>query len=53
MFSGFLLFSGNLYLLSLTGMELTRPAIPIGGLVLIVAWLSLAIGGMRLSSSGK
>ena len=53
MFSGILLFSGNLYLLSLAGIQATRAAIPVGGVAFIAAWLSFAIGGMRLSSSGR
>ena len=52
MFSGILLFSGNLYLLSLAGIHLARAAIPMGGMAFIAAWLSFAIGGMRLPSSG-
>ena len=53
MFSGILLFSGSLYLLSLAGIQATRSAIPIGGVAFVVAWLSFAIGGMQLSSSGQ
>ena len=52
MFSGILLFSGNLYLLSLAGIQLARAAIPFGGMAFIAAWLSFAVGGMRLPSSG-
>jgi uncharacterized membrane protein YgdD (TMEM256/DUF423 family) len=50
MLSGILLFSGALYLLSLGGIQLTRPAIPVGGFFFLAAWLSLSIGAMRTSS---
>lgn len=53
MFSGILLFSGGLYLLSLAGLQLTRPGIPFGGAAFIVAWLLFAIGGLQRSSSGR
>lgn len=53
MFSGIILFSGNLYLLSLAGIQSARAAIPVGGMAFIAAWLSFAIGGMRLPSSGS
>jgi uncharacterized membrane protein YgdD (TMEM256/DUF423 family) len=41
---GILLFSGSLYLLSLTGFRLFGPLTPLGGLVLIGAWLLLTLG---------
>jgi uncharacterized membrane protein YgdD (TMEM256/DUF423 family) len=44
MFSGILLFSGDLYLLSLAGIQFTRPAIPFGGAAFIAAWLLFAMG---------
>jgi uncharacterized membrane protein YgdD (TMEM256/DUF423 family) len=44
LFSGLLLFSGGLYLLSLSGVQFTRPAIPFGGAAFIVAWLLFAMG---------
>jgi uncharacterized membrane protein YgdD (TMEM256/DUF423 family) len=38
---GILLFSGSLYLLVLTGVKGLGAVTPIGGLILIAAWLSL------------
>jgi len=42
--AGFLLFSGSLYLMALTGVRWIGIITPIGGLALIVGWLSLAWG---------
>ncbi len=53
MLSGIILFSGNLYLLSLTGIQVTHAAIPVGGAAFIMAWLLFAIGGIRLSTSDQ
>lgn len=53
MLAGILFFSGSLYLLSLTGIQATHAAIPVGGIAFIAAWLLFAVGGIRLSSSGK
>jgi uncharacterized membrane protein YgdD (TMEM256/DUF423 family) len=41
---GMIMFSGSLYLLSLTGLRVFGPITPLGGLVLIAAWLLLTIG---------
>ncbi len=40
---GILLFSGSLYGLALTGMKWLGPVTPIGGLALILGWLSLLV----------
>lgn len=40
---GILLFSGSIYLLALGGPRWLGPITPLGGLLLIVAWLSLAM----------
>jgi uncharacterized membrane protein YgdD (TMEM256/DUF423 family) len=53
MFSGILLFSGSLYLLSLAGIQLTRPTIPLGGFFFLAAWISLFIGVMQTPSTGR
>jgi len=42
-FSGILLFSGSLYLLALTGIRPIGILTPIGGLLFLVGWLTLAI----------
>ncbi|HWU41367.1 MAG TPA: DUF423 domain-containing protein [Candidatus Acidoferrum sp.] len=42
--SGTVLFSGSLYLLSLTGVQAFGLLTPLGGLAFIVGWLSLAYG---------
>lgn len=39
--SGMVLFSGSIYLLVLTKMRWLGPITPIGGLILILGWLSL------------
>ena len=39
--AGMLLFSGSIYLLLLTNMRWLGPVTPIGGLLLILGWLSL------------
>jgi uncharacterized membrane protein YgdD (TMEM256/DUF423 family) len=41
---GMIMFSGSLYLLSLTGLRIFGPITPLGGLVLISAWLLLTMG---------
>ena len=43
-FAGVLLFSGSLYLLSLTGVKLWGALTPVGGLVLLAGWLCLVFG---------
>ena len=43
--SGILIFSGSLYLLSITGARWLGALTPVGGLFFIAGWLSLAIGG--------
>jgi uncharacterized membrane protein YgdD (TMEM256/DUF423 family) len=41
---GIVLFSGSLYLLSLTGLKIFGPITPLGGLFLISGWLLLTLG---------
>jgi uncharacterized membrane protein YgdD (TMEM256/DUF423 family) len=41
--AGIILFSGSLYLLSVTGMKWLGPITPLGGLCLIVGWCLLSI----------
>lgn len=43
---GTLLFSGSLYLLSLTGIRWLGAITPLGGLALLGGWLALAIAAM-------
>lgn len=45
---GVFLFSGSLYLLALGGPVFLGPVTPIGGVLLIVGWLSIAAYGLRL-----
>ena len=42
-FIGILLFSGSLYLLALTSIRLFGAITPIGGLLLLAGWLTLAL----------
>ena len=44
---GSLLFSGSLYLLSLTGLKGLGAITPIGGVLLLAGWLCLAIGAFK------
>ncbi|MGQ4877770.1 DUF423 domain-containing protein [Billgrantia sp. LNSP4103-1] len=44
---GIVLFSGSLYLLVLTGWLVLGPVTPIGGLMLLVGWLALAVCALR------
>jgi uncharacterized membrane protein YgdD (TMEM256/DUF423 family) len=45
--TGSLIFSGSLYLLALTGIRLFGAITPIGGILLLLGWLSLAIAGWK------
>ncbi len=48
--AGILIFSGSLYLLSLTGVGRWGAVAPIGGSALILGWVLLALGGGRALS---
>jgi len=45
--TGILLFSGSLYLLSVTGVHWLGIVTPVGGVAFILSWLSLALGMYR------
>lgn len=45
--AGSVCFSGSLYLLALTGMQIFGPVTPLGGLLLIAGWLTLFYAGIR------
>lgn len=47
MFGGIVVFSGSLYVLSLTGVAWLGMITPIGGLAFICAWLLLAIAAWK------
>jgi len=47
MLAGILLFSGSLYLMSLTGWRALGPITPLGGLCFILAWLALSTAALR------
>ena len=47
--AGIVLFSGSLYGLALSGPSWLGPITPLGGLLLILGWLSLLIGAWQLS----
>lgn len=42
--AGIIIFSGSLYILSLTGEKMWGAVTPFGGLALLAGWLTLAIG---------
>lgn len=50
MLAGIVLFSGSLYVLSLTGLGWLGAVAPFGGLAFIAGWLFLALAGRRTSS---
>jgi uncharacterized membrane protein YgdD (TMEM256/DUF423 family) len=45
---GILLFSGSLYVMSLTGVRWLGAVTPIGGVLLLAGWLSIVVGGRRV-----
>ena len=45
--AGIVLFSGSLYVLSLSGMPLFGALTPIGGLLLLLGWLALGLAAYR------
>ena len=45
--AGIIIFSGSLYILSLTGVTKWGVVTPIGGLALIIGWLTMLIGIAR------
>lgn len=49
MLAGILLFSGSLYLLSITGVRWLGAITPLGGMAFIAAWLLLALGACRVA----
>ena len=49
--AGVVVFSGSLYLLSVTGARWLGAVTPIGGLMLIAGWILLAVRLLRASSS--
>jgi len=47
MIAGIVCFSGSLYLLTLTPMRWPGPITPLGGLLLILAWLCIAFAALN------
>ena len=48
--AGIVIFSGSLYVLSITGIRWLGAITPVGGLCFTVGWLVLALGAMRAPS---
>ncbi len=48
---GILLFSGSLYLLTLTGIKSLGMITPVGGVSLLLGWLMLALAGREFSNT--
>ena len=44
---GIVLFSGSLYLLSLTGARIFGPLTPLGGLAFLAGWVCLGVSALR------
>lgn len=49
--AGIVLFSGSLYVFSVTGMKAVAMAAPVGGTCLMAGWLALAFGPLRASGN--
>ena len=47
MLAGIIIFSGSLYILSLTGFKILGAITPIGGVAFLVAWLLLAYNSIK------
>ena len=52
MIAGIVLFSGSLYILALSGQRYWGIVTPVGGLVLIVGWLTLTAAAFRSRTPG-
>jgi Uncharacterized small membrane protein len=48
---GTIIFSGSLYILALSGVKAWGAVTPVGGLVLLLGWLFLAVGALSRSQS--
>ncbi len=46
--TGVLLFSGSLFILLLTGVNTVALLTPVGGILLVVGWLTLALAALRM-----
>ena len=44
--AGGLIFSGSLYLMGLTGIKVLGAITPLGGVAMMAAWITLAVGAM-------
>lgn len=47
-FTGIVLFSGSLYVLSLTGVKVLGAITPIGGISFLIAWILLMVAASKL-----
>lgn len=45
--AGTIIFSGSLYILALTGVKAWGAVTPIGGVILLLSWVLLALGAIR------
>ncbi len=52
LFAGVLIFSGCLYGIVFTGVKILGAIVPIGGLLMIIGWLSLAVAAWSWPQSG-
>jgi len=50
--AGAVVFSGSLYVMSLSGLRAIGVVTPVGGVAMIVGWLWLALGVMRVARPG-
>lgn len=52
MLAGMVLFSGSLYVLSLSGVRWLGAITPVGGAAFILAWVLLALGALKMKGMG-
>lgn len=51
MTAGIIIFSGSLYLLSVTGLRMLGAVTPLGGIAFLAAWLMVAIGVVKANAA--
>jgi len=51
--AGIVVFSGSLYVMTLTGIRWLGAITPLGGLAFILGWTALAVAALRLRAAGS
>ncbi len=52
MFAGIVLFSGSLYVLSISGIKVLGAITPLGGLAFLAAWVLLVVAALKETNQG-